>query len=132
MALQMLNALIMSFSRHLLSKYKLLVREIWQQHGEPEHVRTERQSLVFRRLSAAQLVSCSEHQQRGLLLFKTTKYFCSYISLFENVNLNPCKIKPGWKFYLIVGYHLSWRDYVDFVIDTFRAMCNKKYEEKMI
>lgn len=125
MALQMPNALIMSFSRQLLSKYKLLVGEIWQQHGKSEHVRTERQSLGFRWLNVAQLVSCSEHQPRGLLLFKTTKYFCSYISLYENVNLNPCKIKPGWKFYLIVGYQFSWRDYVDFVIDTFRAMCIK-------
>lgn len=125
MALQMPNALIMSFLRHLLSKYKLLVGEIWQQHGEPEHVRMERQSLGFRRLNVAQLVSCSEHQTRGLLLFKTTKYFCSYISLFESVNLNPCKIKPGWTFYPIVGYHLSWRDYEDFVSDTFKAMCNK-------
>lgn len=90
------NALIMSFSRHLLSKYKLLVGEIWQQHGEPEHAKTERKSLGFRRLNVAQLVSCSEHQTPGLLLFNTTKYFCSYISLFENVNLDPCKIKPGF------------------------------------
>lgn len=153
MALLMPNALIMSFLRHLLSKYKLLVRDIWQQHGEPEHVRTERQSLGFRRLNAAaQLVSCSEHQTPGLLLFKTTKYFCSYISLFENVNLDPCKIKPGfgnalysyqihfnlkvgWTCHLTVGYHLFWRDYVDFVNDTFRAMCNmekKWYNTKEI